>query len=62
MALCIRCGKRANRRHACLWCGRGPVCLRCKCDCRRWEDPEVVVQRIGRLLKQRAATVEGDTK
>lgn len=47
MAKCVQCFKRANSRHHCAWCGAGPKCLNCKCPCRKWEDPETVVRKIG---------------
>lgn len=34
MAACWKCGKRASARARCLWCGRGPMCLKCPCTCR----------------------------
>jgi hypothetical protein len=37
MAACWKCGKRARRNESCAWCGRGPMCLNCKCDCKLWE-------------------------
>lgn len=36
MAKCWKCFKRCRADLSCLWCGRGPMCLNCKCDCRLW--------------------------
>lgn len=40
MAKCWKCFKRCQARRSCAWCGRGPMCLNCKCDCRLWEAAE----------------------
>jgi hypothetical protein len=45
MAARWKCGKRSRRDESCAWCGRGPMCLNCKCDCQMWkalEQPEPV--------------------
>lgn len=36
MAKCWKCSKRCRADISCLWCRRGPMCLKCKCDCKLW--------------------------
>lgn len=33
MVRCWNCRGRANSHHACAGCGRGPMCLKCRCPC-----------------------------
>ena len=40
MAKCWKCLKRCRRDMSCLWCGRGPMCLDCACDCRLWPNKD----------------------
>lgn len=40
MAKCWKCAKRCRANESCAWCGRGPMCLKCQCDCRLWEAVE----------------------
>jgi len=68
MAECIQCGGRANKRHSCAWCGKMPLCLQCRCECRWWEKrPTIPPPPPGtsgpRLLAHTvAAALEGGVK
>ena len=48
MAKCWKCHKRCRADMRCLWCGRGPICLACACDCRLW--PEGQADASGRPI------------
>ena len=48
MAKCWKCLKRCRADISCIWCRRGPMCLNCACDCRRW--PEGHADENGRPL------------
>lgn len=50
MAQCDLCGKRANQHHACFYCGRRPMCLKCSCPCRTSEEKEAIVAETLRRL------------
>ena len=50
MAQCRRCGKRANRRIGCAYCGRGPLCLKCVCPCRTPEEKRAIIADVLRQL------------
>lgn len=50
MATCINCGKRANKRFSCFYCGRRPMCIKCICPCRSTLEKEVIVAGILRKL------------
>ena len=58
MAICIQCRKRANRRHACFYCGRGPICLRCVCPCRTTEEKQAAVAAVLEYLDAKAESEE----
>ena len=53
MATCQICFKRANRRHACFYCGRQPVCLKCVCPCRSEREKRLIVAGVLRALDDR---------
>lgn len=38
MAKCWKCDKRCRADVSCAWCGRRPMCLSCKCSCKKWEE------------------------
>lgn len=37
MASCSQCSKRTRWDYACFYCGKRPLCLKCKCSCHGWE-------------------------
>lgn len=53
MAKCWKCAKRANRRHSCFYCGRGPMCLNCVCPCRTPIEKRAIVNETLRRLDDR---------
>lgn len=52
MAECILCGKRANRHHACFYCGCRPMCLKCSCPCRTPAEKESIVAEVLQRLDE----------